>query len=252
MQRPCLALLLLVAPSGRAAITFCAPAPLQKGDLLKFFAHESATRPGAFACKGALLQRLDASNLTLAEWNVKLLTLLLWRRRMTGEERRGISARLGSREQHWAHAREVGARAASYMLLKHTLHTALADPAFRHLAARRRGLWLEFGVLTGLSINITSAFLEEVDGIGAAHPAAVVDGFDTFTGLPEAWSNGKGGFYYRAGSFSWAARKRGPTPPVRANVRLHTVCALLACWVMVILAPRTRALPLLSPLNPNP
>jgi hypothetical protein len=80
----------------------------------------------------------------------------------------------------------------------------------------------------------------------------VVDGFDTFTGLPEAWSNGKGGFYYRAGSFSWAARKRGPTPPVRANVRLHTVCALLACRVMVILAPRTRALPLLSPLNPNP
>jgi hypothetical protein len=169
------------------------------------------------------LQRLDASNLTLAEWNAKLLRLLLWRRRMTGEERRAINARLEAREQHWASAREVGARAASYMLLKHTLHTALNDPAFRHLAARRRGLWLEFGVLTGLSINITSAFQELVDGIGPAHPGAAVDGFDTFTGLPEAWSNGKGGFYYRAGSFSWAARKRGPTPPVRANVRLHTV-----------------------------
>ena len=35
-------------------------------------------------------------------------------------------------------------------------------------------------------------------------------------------SNGKGGFYYKAGTFSWAARKRGPTPPVRPRVRLHT------------------------------
>ena len=76
-------------------------------------------------------------------------------------------------------------------------------------------------MLTGLSINITSAFLELVPSIQTAHPNAMVDGFDTFTGLPEAWPNGKGGFYYKAGTFSWAARKRGPTPPVRSNVQLH-------------------------------
>lgn len=29
------------------------------------------------------------------------------------------------------------------------------------------------------------------------------------------------GFYYKKGSFSWAARNRGPTPPVKRRVRLH-------------------------------
>lgn len=40
------------------------------------------------------------------------------------------------------------------------------------------GLWLEFGVCSGWSINIIS---EKTDG--------VVFGFDCFTGLPEDWGN---------------------------------------------------------------
>ena len=77
-------------------------------------------------------------------------------------------------------------------------------------------LWLEFGVFRGLSSNITSKYRDLVA------PNDFVDGFDTFTGLPEAWPNGKGGFYFKKGSFSWAARNLGATPPVRRGVRLHT------------------------------
>jgi len=76
------------------------------------------------------------------------------------------------------------------MTLKHTLHFALEDPDFQRVAVQRQGMWLEFGVLTGLSINITSMYLDLLTGLA---PATVVDGFDTFTGLPEAWPNGKGG-----------------------------------------------------------
>ena len=154
--------------------------------------------------------------MTLADWNVGLLRLLLARRRMASDERRQVRKRLESHEKTWRGAREVGGHVGNYILLKHTLHRALEDPLFANLAGPRRGLWLEFGVLTGLSINITSVFIEMLTKDSHA------DGFDTFTGLPEAWSNGKGGFYYKAGTFSWAARKRGPTPPVRSNVRLHT------------------------------
>jgi len=41
------------------------------------------------------------------------------------------------------------------------------------------------------------------------------------TGLPEAWGTGKGGVRFAKGTFSWAARGRGPLPPVRSRVELH-------------------------------
>ena len=53
-------------------------------------------------------------------------------------------------------------------------------------------------MLTALSTNITSMFLDSPRLAGLAGDV-VVDGFDTFTGLPEAWSNGKGGYYYKKG-----------------------------------------------------
>lgn len=62
------------------------------------------------------------------------------------------------------------------------------------------GLWLEFGVCSGWSINIIS---ERADGI--------VFGFDCFTGLPEDWGNHqKKGTYDRGGNL----------PKVNDNVEL--------------------------------
>ena len=70
-----------------------------------------------------------------------------------------------------------------------------------------QGLWLEFGVFQGASINRTSLFRERYCGAGSG----VVTGFDTFTGLPEAW-----GSTFKEGAFSLA----GAFPPVRPNVEL--------------------------------
>lgn len=62
------------------------------------------------------------------------------------------------------------------------------------------GLVLEFGVASGKSINFIA---EEL-------PDCVVHGFDSFEGLPEAWTS-----QYQKGHFAQAL------PGVRENVRLH-------------------------------
>ena len=68
--------------------------------------------------------------------------------------------------------------------------------------ASQEGLWLEFGVYYGRSINIL-----------ASHRHGVVHGFDSFQGLPEDWKLGE-----PKGSYSTDGR----LPNVAANVRLHT------------------------------
>lgn len=69
------------------------------------------------------------------------------------------------------------------------------------LAQADTGLYLEFGVEDGESINFI-----------ADHVSAVVHGFDSFQGLPESWINGapRGGM-----------STGGKLPPVRSNVALH-------------------------------
>ena len=67
------------------------------------------------------------------------------------------------------------------------------------------GLWLEFGVYTGSSLNITADARMRIDG-GEVH------GFDSFEGLPTKW---RGSF--KKGSFSLG----GHLPPVRSNAVLH-------------------------------
>jgi len=68
-------------------------------------------------------------------------------------------------------------------------------------AAAKDGLALEFGVADGGSLR----------HLGAS--GRVLHGFDSFEGLPEAWS----GTFERAGKFS----RKGAPPPVPSNVVLH-------------------------------
>ena len=86
-------------------------------------------------------------------------------------------------------------------------YQTLVSAMLHHLPARNAGgdhgvpqpgIWLEFGVNFGFSFNATCALL-------SARPPAEVHGFDTFTGLPEAWGT------MAAGTFS----QQGKLPPVR-------------------------------------
>lgn len=62
------------------------------------------------------------------------------------------------------------------------------------------GLYLEFGVYSGTTINFIASRVE-----------TAVHGFDSFEGLPEQWGN------VPAGKFT----RHGDLPPVRENVSLH-------------------------------
>ena len=70
----------------------------------------------------------------------------------------------------------------------------------------RHHFWLEFGVFTGASTNITCGALAS-----AGRPNARVAGFDSFEGLPEAWGN------FAKGRFNL----HGNMPPVRPCASLH-------------------------------
>jgi hypothetical protein len=66
----------------------------------------------------------------------------------------------------------------------------------------KEGLFLEFGVFEGVTINHIARLL----------PNKIVHGFDCFEGLPEDWTLGAS-----AGSYS----TQGKIPEVEANVKLH-------------------------------
>jgi len=67
------------------------------------------------------------------------------------------------------------------------------------------GLWLEFGVFEGQTVNMISRYTE-----------GRVFGFDSFEGLPEKWERGDKGWYSEKGAFS----TEGKMPAVNDNVRL--------------------------------
>ena len=75
---------------------------------------------------------------------------------------------------------------------------------------RPRGLFLEFGVASGASVNF----------IAARVPAGcTVHGFDSFEGLPERWRGREGGVNAEAGVGFFD--RGGAMPDVASNVRLH-------------------------------
>jgi hypothetical protein len=80
----------------------------------------------------------------------------------------------------------------------------LPNPPLTHVLVERRipsvGLWLEFGVWKGYSINVMAEYTDKI-----------VYGFDSFTGLPEDWRAGASKGRYSVG---------GTLPPVKENVRL--------------------------------
>ena len=86
---------------------------------------------------------------------------------------------------------------------KHTKLAGLPTDVLQHAAAQasQDGLWLEFGVCFGRSINILATFRR-----GDMH------GFDSFQGLPEDWKPGE-----PKGSYSTGGR----LPAVADNVQLH-------------------------------
>jgi len=80
--------------------------------------------------------------------------------------------------------------------------------------APKKGLYLEFGVASGRSANITGHLVGAFQGGEASKNVNMVNGFDTFEGLPEAWGDRNLG----AGTFRQSG---GLPPPVLDNVRLH-------------------------------
>lgn len=87
---------------------------------------------------------------------------------------------------------------------KNTKLAGLPVEVLEHSAeiASQSGLWLEFGVCFGRSINIMAKFRK-----GDVH------GFDSFQGLPEDWKEGE-----PKGSYSTGGR----LPEVSSNIQLHT------------------------------
>jgi hypothetical protein len=84
---------------------------------------------------------------------------------------------------------DVRGQASPFAVLAHCLDEVAVD-----------GLYLEFGVYSGTTINFI-----------ASRVAATVHGFDSFEGLPEQWGN------VPAGKFT----RHGDLPEVRDNVALH-------------------------------
>lgn len=101
-----------------------------------------------------------------------------------------LRAALESADYADAHMQDATPCLTPHAVLEHALR-----------AVERQGLFMEFGVWSGRTIN----------HIAARH-SGVVHGFDSFEGLPEDWA-----MEYRKGHFD----TKGRLPEVRPNVRLH-------------------------------
>lgn len=91
-------------------------------------------------------------------------------------------------------------------------HLWLFDDDMRRVHPACGGDWMEFGVFNGGSINISAVWRRRHCGVGCPP----LFGFDTFTGLPEAWSQDGGVGVFGGGAFSLD----GIFPVVEPNVQL--------------------------------
>ena len=122
--------------------------------------------------------QLDATHTSLLEFSVQLAKFLHRRRGMLTAERKAMRERLGG------YYSAKGALA--YGTLKHTLYEASVDEGFKTLAKQKGALWLEFGVFTATSTNITSKFIDVLASRDSVVPRRTLHGFDTFTGCEDA------------------------------------------------------------------
>ncbi len=105
------------------------------------------------------------------------------------------------------HQRQTAIKTSAIFAAKHLLKARPVTDRFELLKlaiekAKNPGLFLEFGVASGSSINFI-----------AANTDATVHGFDSFQGLPEDWRPGMG-----SGTFS---KPQGWLPEVSKNIELH-------------------------------
>lgn len=85
-------------------------------------------------------------------------------------------------------------------MIKLIFYQSILRYIFEEIKPSEKGLWLEFGVFSGKSINIISEYTKNT-----------IYGFDSFEGLPEYWREG-----YDKGSFNM----NGQIPIVNSNVNL--------------------------------
>ena len=154
---------------------------------------------------------LNASQVSKDEFNRRLAIHLIRRRPLSAAEKSVMKSRLG---KSLSLARGVN----KYGILRHTLHFAIDDPQFVALhSTSRRPLWLEFGVYTGTSANVTSRYAEVLAGkLSVAQvnrPPARGRWLRHVRGLAEAWTS--------AGPVCKGSLSvDGKIPPVRSGIRL--------------------------------
>ena len=199
----------------RMALLFCPPTAQADDWAGNTWSRGDTSTSSILGCRNLVV--LNASrDANLERWWARLVVTLLRRRQLTSWERGRVTQRLGAELVH---------ATRYYTLMTLGLDRALEDPDFANIAS---GLWLDMGVFRALSTNVTASLLAS----SSAPSSTIVDGFDSFRGLPEPWlkrahKSGPINVYFQAGAFSWAehAARSGlgdvPTPPTLPRVRLH-------------------------------
>lgn len=155
-------------------------------------------------CEGE--QRSIPSTTDRLQFTDAVYTALLTRRKMCDFEHKAIKDAVG-REKVGGLSFYLGAGFPIY----HSYNLLAAAIITKPLMKFDKGYWLEFGVATGKSMNITTEAFRYRGNL----PYVKLHGFDSFEGLPTAWKSGTG--HYGKGEFTL----HGKVPPVKKEATLH-------------------------------